>query len=229
MCVVGDDDQSIYGWRGAEVAHILGFRRDWPEAKVVRLEENYRSTGEIIRLANRLIRCNTQRHAKSLRPHRGLGLRPRVLACGDDLQEAQIVVDEIRNKIKHDHFQPRDIAVLFRTNEQTRVLESELRRWEIPYVILGGMSFFDRREVRDTLAFMKLLDDPGDDPSLLRVVNVPARGISDQAIGAVSRSAIDTNRSCWELMSAGNVPGVSSSAVKAMQAFVQMTERFALD
>jgi DNA helicase-2/ATP-dependent DNA helicase PcrA len=226
LCVVGDDDQSIYGWRGADVKHILSFQRDWPEAKVVRLEENYRSTGEILRLANRLISCNTNRHAKKLKPHRGTGLRPRVLACADEVQEAQMVIEDVRQKIKHDHYQPGDIAVLFRTNEQTRPIESELRRWKIPYVVLGGLSFFDRREVRDTLAYLKLLDDPRDDPSLLRIVNFPARGISDNAIGKISRLAMDTDQSCWDVMSHGNLPGVTPAAAQAMQDFVALTERF---
>ncbi len=225
LCVVGDDDQSIYGWRGAEVQHILNFRKDWPEAKVVRLQENYRSTGEILRLANRLIQCNTVRHDKKLKPTRGVGVRPRILACADEQQEAQIVVEDIRAKIEHEHRRPSDMAILFRTNQQTRPLESELRRMNIPYILLGGMSFFDRREVRDALAFLKLLDDPRDDPSLLRVANVPARGISDRALGVISKRATDNQCSCWELIQRKDFADVTPSSALAMTNFAELIER----
>ncbi len=227
LCVVGDDDQSIYGWRGADVTHILGFKRDWPEAKVVRLEENYRSTGQILKLANRLIRFNTTRHDKSLLAVRGEGPPPRVVACKDDEHEAEFVVNDIRRRMEHEHYQPKDIAVLFRTNEQPRVFESQFRRWRIPYILLGSLSFFDRREVRDLLAYMKILDDPRDDPSLLRVINFPARGISDKAIGTISGIAFDQNRSCWDLMtSANSIPGVTTNAAIALREFASRVESF---
>ncbi len=226
LCVVGDDDQSIYGWRGAEVSHILGFKRDWPEALVVRLEQNYRSTAQILNLANRLIRCNTTRHDKSLIAVRGAGPPPRVMACQDENHEAEFVVGDIRRKLEHDHYQPKDVAVLFRTNEQPRALESQLRRWRIPYIVLGSLSFFDRREVRDVLAYMKVLDDPRDDPSLLRIINFPPRGISDRTIGAISKIAFDQHKTCWDLITATSaIPGVGTNASIALRSFAELVQR----
>jgi len=183
LCVVGDDDQSIYGWRGAEVEHILRFHQDWPEATVVRLEDNYRSTTEIIEHANRLIVFNTLRHDKVLRAARPGGEKPRILQCKDETEEARQVVDEIRRQLRRPGIEAGDMAILFRTNEQPRAFEAEMRRVKIPYVLIGGTSFFDRKEVRDVLAYLKLLVAPRDETSLLRIINTPPRGIGARSIG----------------------------------------------
>ncbi len=163
LCVVGDDDQSIYGWRGAEVAHILQFTRDWPDATVVRLEMNYRSTAAILEHANRLIAFNKLRHDKILRADRPGGEKPRILQCKDETEEAKTVVDDIRRQLRQPGVDAGDIAILFRTNEQPRSFEAELRRQKIPYVLIGGTSFFDRKEVRDILAYVRLLVMPRDE------------------------------------------------------------------
>ena len=193
LCVVGDDDQSIYGWRGAEVAHILRFKNDWPEAKVVRLEVNYRSTREILEWSNRLIAFNKLRHAKVLRATCS-GEPPRILQLEDEIKEAKTVVGEIQSRIAQHKRQPRDFAILCRTNEQPRAFEAELRRAKIPYVLLGGMSFYDRKEVRDILAYLKLLVNPSDEVSLLRIINVPARGISQTTVKRLLEEAIQPRR-----------------------------------
>ena len=198
LCVVGDDDQSIYGWRGADVTHILQFQRDWPDAKVVRLEENYRSTPDILALANRLIRFNSQRHDKLLRPMLVAGERPQIWQCQDEAEEAKRVVTDIRQRVAGGQAQPRDFAILFRTNEQPRPFEAELRQAKLPYVMVGGMSFYDRREVRDILAYLKLLAQPGDEVSLRRIINTPARGIGARACNRWStRRSRAENR--WEI------------------------------
>ena len=163
LCVVGDDDQSIYGWRGAEVTHILRFKHDWPEAKVVRLEDNYRSSAEILSIANTLIAFNRQRHDKVLRPARPGGEKPRIMQCQDETDEARQVVADLQSRLREPGVQPRDVAILFRTNEQPRPFEMELRRVGIPYLLVGGMSFYDRKEVRDILAYLKLLVAPHDE------------------------------------------------------------------
>ncbi len=190
LCVVGDDDQSIYGWRGAEVTHILQFKRDWPDAKVVRLEENYRSTEAIITLANSLIRCNRNRHDKILRAGRRGGEEPRILQFPDETNEAKGVVEEIRHQIFNRLAEPRDFAILFRTNEQPRAFETELRRAKLPYTLIGGMSFFDRKEVRDVLAYVKVLAQPLDEVSLLRIINTPPRGIGPKAVENLMAEAV---------------------------------------
>ena len=189
LCVVGDDDQSIYGWRGAEVTHILQFKRDWPDAKVVRLEENYRSFDTIIEMANRLIEHNSVRHPKQLKAFRTGGEVPRILQWPDENVEAQQVVDEIRLSIFNRSAQPRDFAILFRTNEQPRAFETELRKAKLPYTLIGGMSFFDRREVKDVLAYLRLLVHPTDEVSLLRIINVPPRGIGPKAVEGLKEAS----------------------------------------
>ncbi len=200
LCVVGDDDQSIYGWRGADVTHILNFKNDWPDAKVIQLESNYRSTAAILQMANTLIAYNTDRYGKTLRPHRPEGQRPRILQFKDETEEAKVVVGEIARHINQDHRQPRDIAILFRTNEQPRIFEVELRKAQIPYVLLGSQSFFDRREVRDILAYLKWIDQPDDEVSLLRVVNTPPRGLGSQTIQLLIARAVSRGEPVWRVM-----------------------------
>jgi DNA helicase-2/ATP-dependent DNA helicase PcrA len=201
LCVVGDDDQSIYGWRGAEVKHILNFRKDWPEAKVVRLEENYRSTDAILNMANRLIVFNRERHDKVLRPARPNGKPPRVLQFPGENEEAKGVVEEIADRIKRDKsVSPGDFAILFRTNEQPRPFEMELRRQNVPYVITGTQSFFDRKEVRDCLAYLRWIDSPNDELALLRVINVPPRGMGASSVDKLLAQAVSTSTSIWKVM-----------------------------
>ena len=201
LCVVGDDDQSIYGWRGAEVRHILNFRQDWPEAKVVRLEDNYRSTDAILTMSNRLIAFNRERHDKVLRPARPNGKPPRVLQFPDENEEAKGVVEEIAERLRADKtVSPGDFAILFRTNEQPRPFEMELRKRKVPYMITGSQSFFDRKEVRDLLAYLRWIDSPDDELALLRVINVPPRGMGAGSVDKLLKQAVATSSSVWKVM-----------------------------
>ena len=200
LCVVGDDDQSIYAWRGADVTHILSFKDDWPDAKVVCLENNYRSTGEILAMANRLIAFNTERHDKTLIASRPKGPRPRIEQHKDEISESETVVREIKKRIEHDHVQPRDIAILFRTNEQPRLFETELRKANIPYVMLGSQSFFDRREVKDMLAYLQWIEQPNDEIALLRVINTPARGLGNKTVKLLVQRAVERGVPVWDVM-----------------------------
>jgi DNA helicase-2/ATP-dependent DNA helicase PcrA len=200
LCVVGDDDQSIYAWRGADVSHILGFGEEWPDAKVVYLEDNYRSTAEILAMANRLIGYNTKRHDKTLIASRPKGPRPRIEQHKDEITEAKSVVGEISKQIDKQHIQPRDIAILFRTNEQPRIFETELRKANVPYVMLGSQSFFDRREVRDLIAYLKWIEQPNDEVSLLRVINTPARGLGNKTVQLLVQRAVERGVPIWEVM-----------------------------
>lgn len=226
LCVVGDDDQSIYGWRGAEVTHILRFKTDWPDAKVVRLEVNYRSTREILDWANRLIAFNKLRHGKVLRATRS-GESPRILQLEDETKEAKVVVADIQNRIDQHQRRAKDIAILCRTNEQPRVFESELRRAKIPYVLMGGMSFYDRKEIRDILAYLKLTVNPADEVALLRIINVPARGIGQTTVKRLLEEAVKHGKPIWHLLpQVGQLPGVSAVAVEAVGRFRALLERF---
>ncbi|MCU0874809.1 MAG: UvrD-helicase domain-containing protein [Pirellulaceae bacterium] len=224
LCVVGDDDQSIYGWRGAEVEHILRFAEDWPDATVVRLEDNYRSTAEILELANRLIAFNRTRHQKVLRASRSGGPRPLVRQHADENAEAQEVVAEIRRLVEHEHWEPRDFAILFRTNEQPRAFETEMRKIKLPYVLLGGTSFFDRKEVRDIAAYLKLLNHPQDETSLLRIINTPPRGIGQKAVESLMEQAVASGKPVWNAMHA--CAGLPDNSRAAVQRFVALVDGF---
>jgi superfamily I DNA/RNA helicase len=179
LCVVGDDDQSIYGWRGAEIANLLEMERDYPEVKIIRLERNYRSTGTILNAANALIRSNARRRPKQLRSQKGMGSRIVLRSFANEDEEARTLVEEMEGMHQLHRVPWSHLAILFRTNIQSRPLETALRQARVPYRLVGGQSFFDRREVRDFLAYLKMLVNPQDDISLLRIANVPARGLSD--------------------------------------------------
>lgn len=199
LCVVGDDDQSIYGWRGAEVKHILGFQQQFPGAKVVRLQDNYRCTNQIIQVANQLVHHNKGRHDKTLIAHKD-GVDVAVKSHPDEQVESEAVVREISYLVKELKVPLQDIAILFRTNEQPRIFELELRRVQIPYQLVGGQSFFDRREVRDMMAYLKLLACPTDEVSLLRIINVPTRGIGDSSVEKLLNRAVRTGRKLFEVV-----------------------------
>jgi DNA helicase-2/ATP-dependent DNA helicase PcrA len=229
LCVVGDDDQSIYGWRGAEVAHILSFQGHWPDARVVRLEANYRSRAPILELANALILHNSARHQKVLRPSREGGAAPRMLRMENETMEAEHVVREIKQLLIGDaerRTSPSDIAILFRTNEQPRAFELELRREKIPYLLVGGLSFYDRREIKDVLAYLRVLANPLDEVSLLRIINTPPRGIGATTVETVLEHAVSAGRPLWSTL-----PGVSSldlppGAAERIFGFVKLIDRF---
>jgi len=227
LCVVGDDDQSIYGWRGAEVRHILNFRSHFPEAKVIRLEDNYRSTAEILELANRLVQHNAGRHEKRLRPHKRSQQEVRFVEFPDETAEAVGVVGEIARLVNDYRIPARNIAILFRTNEQPRVFESELRRQKVRYVLIGGQSFFDRREIRDMLAYLKVLANPQDEMSLLRIINTPARGIGAATVQKLLARAVRKKQNLWEVIPESAAAGeISPRAVAALEAFRQQLDRF---
>jgi DNA helicase-2/ATP-dependent DNA helicase PcrA len=216
LCVVGDDDQSIYGWRGAEVRHILNFKSDWPEAKMIRLEDNYRSTEAILQMANLLIAFNSHRHDKTLRAARRNGQPPRILQFPTETDEAKGVVEEIATRLAKDPaVEAGDFAILFRTNEQPRAFEMQLRHLKLPYVITGSQSFFDRKEVRDLLAYFRWLDAPEDELALLRVINVPPRGMGASTIDKLLKKAVADSTNIWAVM---QEPKMLSSLPAAAQA-----------
>ena len=226
ICVVGDDDQSIYGWRGAEVKHILNFQQYFPGAKIVRLQDNYRCTTEILRLANQLVKHNLGRHDKTLIAHKE-GPTPIVKPYSDEQTEAEGVVREINYLVKELKVAPQDIAILFRTNEQPRLFETELRRVRVPYQLIGGQSFFDRTEVRDIMAYLKVLSNPADEVSLLRIINTPVRGIGEASIEKLLSRAVKSGRKIWDVIpEALAEKAITPKTAKAIETFREMMKEF---
>ena len=226
ICVVGDDDQSIYGWRGAEVKHILNFQQHFPGAKIVRLQDNYRCTTEIIRLANQLVKHNVGRHDKTLIAHKD-GPTPAIKPYPDEQTESEGVVRDINYLIKELKVPPQDIAILFRTNEQPRIFETELRRVRVPYQLVGGQSFFDRKEVRDVMAYLKVLANPADEVSLLRIINTPVRGIGEASIEKLLGRAVKSGRKIWDVIpDAVAEKELSPKTAKAIETFRSLLTDF---
>ncbi|MFV0443180.1 MAG: ATP-dependent helicase [Planctomycetaceae bacterium] len=227
LCVVGDDDQSIYSWRGAEVSHILGFARRFPGAKTIRLEDNYRCTDEILAHANRLVAHNRDRHQKVLRASKPATAPVRVQEYPDEQLEAEMVVREIRYLHQVQKVRLQDFAILFRTNEQPRVFESELRRAQLPYVLMGSQSFFDRKEIKDLLSYLKAIVRPEDEQSMLRIINTPARGISSQTAERVLTHAVKEGVSFWDAArSLGQSLAIPQKGAGAVDRFRQLLDRY---
>ncbi len=185
VCVVGDDDQSIYSWRGANIENILNFEKDYPGTTVIKLEENYRSTQNILTAAGNVVRENQSRNEKTLWTQNEKGEPIICYRAEDERSEAEFVCDRIQNLCQEEGFAFNEIAILYRTNAQSRVIEDMLRKAEIPYQVIGGLRFYERREVKDVLAYMRVLINPADSVSLKRIVNVPARGIGKTSLEKV--------------------------------------------
>jgi len=226
LCAVGDDDQAIYGWRGAEVENILRFERHFPGARLVRLEQNYRSTGNILGCANGVIARSPVRHAKKLWTEAPGGEPVRVVALEDEAEEARFVAAEIL-RARGEGRDFGDFAVLYRLNAQSRPLEEAFREAGVPHAVRGGPAFFDRSEVRDVLAWLKVAIAPHDDVSLARVVNVPPRGIGDVSLARLGEWASASQVPIWEALSrAAVVPGLPRGSAEKMQELVALVERF---
>ncbi len=226
ICVVGDDDQSIYGWRGAQITNLKKLEEDFPGTKIVRLEENYRSCPNILRLANQLIRHNTGRYEKQLKSTRITTDEPRFQKFEDESQEASAVVADLAATAAKENIPFRDFAILFRTNEQPRLFEQELRNRDIPYLLVGGYSFFDRREIRDVLAFLKVIDNPSDEASLLRVLNVPPRGLGQTVAERLVTRATQEGVPLWDILPKVASDNIQPTRVRAgAERMVQIIER----
>lgn len=193
ICVVGDPDQSIYSWRQADIRNILNFEKDYPEAKVVTLEQNYRSTKTILEAAASMISANKQRKPKELWTDNEAGQAILVVEAYNEKEEAQFVVREIEVLTKRKTFEPGDIAVMYRTNAQSRALEEAFLRHGVPYRLVGGLRFYERKEVKDALAYLRLIQNPFDSASMARVINVPTRGIGDRSVEELSKWAHSLN------------------------------------
>ena len=226
LCVVGDDDQSIYGWRGAEISNLLDMEKHYPEVRVVKLEQNYRSTENILNAANAIIKNNVRRRGKSLWSDKGAGEKIQLHTFSDDEAEARFVVESIEFARVARHIPWSHQAILFRTNQQSRVLETALRQGGVRYHLIGGQSYFDRREVKDFLAYLKVFMNPHDDISLLRIANVPARGLSEITMNRLLEASHERKDSVWSAMLNPLVTSTfQAPARKSLAEFVGFVER----
>ena len=201
LCVVGDDDQSIYSWRGAEVENILDFPKRFANTKVIKLEQNYRSTNHILNSANKVISINSQRHDKNLWSGSGDGEKVKIVALDKANSEGELLADIIIDKVSRGECQYKDIAVLYRSNMQTRIIENHFRYKRVPYRVVGDSSFYERREIRDAIAFLTAAYNPQNDMCLLRILDVPPRGIGSTTIMKIRQEAENTQRSVDQVLS----------------------------
>lgn len=223
LCVVGDDDQSIYSWRGADIGNILNFEKDFPGAKVIKLEQNYRSTKTILDAANHVIQKNFGRKSKKLWTDKGEGGSIVFYNAVDERDEARFIMGEIESMTGGMGKQLGDCAVLYRTNAQSRVLEEACIQNGIPYRIVGGFKFYDRKEVKDIIGYLRVIQNPDEDLSLKRIINIPKRGIGDTTLGAIGDYAYKNNLSYYgALLDVDNIEGVSKKAAKGINDFINL-------
>jgi len=227
ICVVGDDDQAIYSWRGADITNILKFDKIHKETKVIRLEQNYRSSKQILDIANQLISNNEERHPKQLRTEIESTQEPVMKRLETDVDEARYIVEEIVNIHRENGLTLNDIAVLYRTNSQSRLLETELIKYNLPYKIVGGINFYQRKEIKDILAYLKCIINPADNESFLRIFNTPTRGIGKTTINAVSNYAIDHRLPLSNaIFEVENIVSLSKRAKTAVTNFANLLEKW---
>lgn len=225
ITAVGDDDQSIYGWRGAVIGNILDFERDYRNVRIFRLEQNYRSTQAILDAAYEVIKNNLGRHPKKLWTQRKGGEKPRVLATGDDREEARTVVARIQEILSTGRYTPGQIVILYRTNAQSRSLEDALRVNTIPYVIVGGLRFYERKEIKDFLAYLRLLVNPNDVLSLQRIINLPPRGIGEKTMGRLSAFAVENGLTLFQaILRAGEIEDLPKRMTERLEDFGKWIE-----
>ncbi|CBZ05157.1 DNA helicase PcrA [Clostridium botulinum] len=227
MCVVGDDDQCIYEWRGADISNILNFEKDYKEAKVIKLEQNYRSKGNILNAANEVIKNNSQRKNKVLRTENENGNKIKVFRAYSDIDEAKFVASEIKKIIKDSERSFNDFAVLYRTNAQSRIFEDVFMKRDIPYRLIGGLKFYDRKEIKDLMAYLKLINNPLDDISLRRIINVPKRSIGDATVKKVQEFANEMDECMYSvLLDADQILTLSQRSITSIKKFVSIMNSF---
>mgnify|MGYP001325577697 CR=1 FL=1 len=219
LCVVGDSDQSIYRWRGADISNILSFEKDYPNAHVILLEQNYRSTKRILQAANEVIKNNINRKPKKLWTENPEGQKIVYYRAGNEQAEAQFVAGKIKELVDSGKRKLSDFAILYRTNAQSRVVEEVLMKSNIDYTIVGGIKFYDRKEIKDILAYLRLIANPDDDISLLRVINVPKRGIGSTSMDKIARYAQENDLSLFQALEEADFIGLSPKITKAVLEF----------
>jgi DNA helicase II / ATP-dependent DNA helicase PcrA len=226
LCVVGDSDQSIYRWRGADIANILSFEKDYPRATVILLEQNYRSTKTILNAANGVIERNMNRKPKNLWTENSDGEKITYYRADNQQSEAQFVTGKIKEMVDNGKRKYSEFAILYRTNAQSRVMEEILLKSNIEYSIVGGIKFYDRKEIKDILAYLRLIANPDDDISLQRVINVPKRGVGAGSLDKIARYAIDHDISMYQALGEADFIGLSPKITKAVIEFKELVKGY---
>jgi DNA helicase II / ATP-dependent DNA helicase PcrA len=226
VCVVGDDAQSIYSFRGATIQNILQFQKDYEDTQVIKLEQNYRSTQHILNVANEVIKNNKGQIPKNLWTDNVPGEKIRLVRTLTDNDEGKFVADTIQEQKLRNHFSNRDFAILYRTNAQSRAFEESMRRMGIAYTIYGGISFYQRKEIKDFLSYLRIIVNPRDEESLKRIINYPSRGIGKSTIDKAILAANEHKISMWEVLASASKYGFRSGTLEAIELFVQMIKSF---
>jgi ATP-dependent DNA helicase UvrD/PcrA len=225
LCVVGDDDQSIYGWRGAEISNILDFDSHFPDARVITLDRNYRSTETIITASSAVISRNVKRREKNLWSREGRGRPVDVVSAQDELDEVDCILRRMKEMRVHFNLNWSDFGILYRSNIQSRPFEINFRQNRVPYVVVGGMEFFDRKEVKDVAAYLRVMANPKDEVSLRRIVNVPRRGIGDTTLQRLNETAAARKKSLLQVMRSSDALNLPDSARKGIREFLSLLDR----
>src|SRR5215204_2158114 len=226
VCVVGDDAQSIYSFRGATIQNILQFQKDYDEVKVIKLEQNYRSTQNILTIANEVIKNNKGQIPKTLFTENTAGEKIKLVRTMTDNDEGKFVADQIQEQKLRNHFHNKEFAILYRTNAQSRSFEESLRRMNIPYTIYGGISFYQRKEIKDYIAYLRVIVNPKDEEALKRIINYPARGIGKTSVDRAILAANENNISMWQVLENAQMFGFKSGTLQAIEEFVLMIRSF---
>ncbi|MCH3962740.1 MAG: DNA helicase PcrA [Clostridium sp.] len=227
ICVVGDDDQCIYEWRGADIKNILDFEKDYPDAKVIKLEQNYRSKGNILKAANDVIKNNCERKKKILRTSNDNGDKIKLYRAYSDINEADYVASQIKKLCREENRKYRDFAVLYRTNAQSRIFEDIFMRNNIPYRIIGGLKFYDRKEIKDIMSYLKFINNPLDDISLRRIINEPKRNIGNTTVDKIQEFASSMDECMYSvLLDVEEVINLPKRSISSIKKFVSLINSF---
>ena len=226
VCVVGDDAQSIYSFRGATIQNILQFQKDYDNVKVVKLEQNYRSTQSILKAANEVIKNNKSQIPKNLWTENAEGEKIKLVRTMTDNEEGKFTADTIQEQKLRNHYYNKDFAILYRTNAQSRSFEESLRRMSIPYIIYGGISFYQRKEIKDYIAYLRIIVNPQDEEALKRIINYPARGIGKTSVDKAILAANENNISFWEVLTRAKEFGYKAGTLESIENFVLMIKSF---
>ncbi len=223
ITVVGDNDQGIYSFRGADITNILNFEKDFPGSKIIKLEQNYRCTGSILNAANAVIKNNETKYEKKLWTNNEKGNLPVAHTAEDEYDEARFIVEQINRLKREEYYKNSDFAILYRMNTQSRAIEEILVREDIPYKIIGGLKFYERKEIKDIIAYLRLIHNTNDNLSLIRIINEPKRGIGKTSIDNIQKLSEETGISMYEIIKTADQYGLNRIFANSRE-FIQTIE-----